>query len=39
MGIHLRKFGQSIFERLSGSRIHITYALPGGVNAALADEG
>ena len=37
-GIHLRKFGQSIFERLSGSRVHINYAIPGGVNAALTDE-
>jgi len=37
-GIKLRKFGQEILERLSGSRIHINYAIPGGVRAALSDK-
>jgi len=36
MGIGLRRFGQRIFERLSGQRIHIEYAIPGGVAGSLS---
>ncbi len=35
-GIGIRKFGQAIFERLSGARIHIDYAIPGGVSGSLS---
>ena len=34
--ISLRKFGQEIIARLGGRRIHPSFAVPGGVNAALA---
>ena len=33
--IKLRKYGQQIIARLGGRRIHPTFAVPGGVNAAL----
>jgi len=33
--VNLRKFGQEIIHTLGGSRIHPTFALPGGVNKAL----
>lgn len=36
MGISMRKFGQTIFQRLSGARIHIDYPVPGGVNGTLS---
>lgn len=36
MGIGLRKFGQTIFERLSGARIHIDYPIAGGVSGSLS---
>jgi len=36
MGIGLRRFGQTIFERLSGARIHIDYPIPGGVSGSLS---
>jgi len=35
-GIALRKFGQSIIERLAGERIHPAGIVPGGVAAPLA---
>jgi NAD-reducing hydrogenase large subunit len=34
--IMLRKFGQEIIAALGGRRIHPNFAVPGGVNAALA---
>ena len=37
-GVRLRKYGQEIIQRLSGKRIHGTFAIPGGVNKALAAE-
>jgi len=37
MGISMRKFGQGIFERLSGARIHIDYPIPGGVSGSLRE--
>jgi len=33
--IKLRKYGQQIIARLGGRRVHPTFAVPGGVNAAL----
>ncbi len=33
--IALRKYGQRIIELVAGRRIHPTFAVPGGVNAAL----
>ncbi len=39
MGIGLRKFGQMIFQKLSGGRIHIDYPVAGGVNASMSEEG
>jgi len=36
MGIGLRRFGQTIFERLSGARIHIDYPIAGGVSGSLS---
>lgn len=39
MGIGLRRFGQMIFEKLSGGRIHIDYPIAGGVNATLPEKG
>jgi NAD-reducing hydrogenase large subunit len=37
-GIRLRAFGQGIIDRLGGKRIHPAWAVPGGVNQALAAE-
>ncbi len=34
--IMLRKFGQELIARLGGRRIHPSFAVPGGVNSALA---
>jgi NAD-reducing hydrogenase large subunit len=34
-GIALRRFGQSIIERLGGRRIHPAWIVPGGVSAPL----
>ena len=34
--IMLRKFGQEIIARLGGRRVHPNFAVPGGVNTALA---
>ncbi|MGO8836201.1 MAG: Ni/Fe hydrogenase subunit alpha [Limisphaerales bacterium] len=34
--IRLRKFGQEIIERLGERRVHPNFAIPGGVNKALA---
>ena len=36
--IQLRKFGQGIIARLGGRRIHPNFAVPGGVNSALASQ-
>jgi len=36
--VKLRKFGQRIIELVAGRRIHPTFAVPGGVNAALSPE-
>ncbi|GFP18692.1 NAD-reducing hydrogenase large subunit [Candidatus Hakubella thermalkaliphila] len=33
--VKLRKFGQSIIERLGGKRVHPSFAVAGGVNSAL----
>jgi NAD-reducing hydrogenase large subunit len=33
--VALRKYGQRIIELVAGRRIHPTFAVPGGVNAAL----
>jgi NAD-reducing hydrogenase large subunit len=38
-GIRLRQFGQEIIELLGGSKIHPAWAVPGGVRAALTEEG
>ncbi|HZP48253.1 MAG TPA: Ni/Fe hydrogenase subunit alpha [Vicinamibacterales bacterium] len=38
-GIRLRQFGQAAIEVLGGKRIHPTWAVPGGVNAPLTQEG
>ncbi|MEB3183357.1 MAG: Ni/Fe hydrogenase subunit alpha, partial [Cyanobacteriota bacterium] len=35
-GIRLRQFGQQIIERLTGRRIHSTWAVPGGVRSPLS---
>ncbi len=37
-GIRLRSFGQEIIDRLGGKRVHPAWAVPGGVNQALAPE-
>jgi NAD-reducing hydrogenase large subunit len=37
-GIALRRFGQDAIERLAGQRVHPTWTVPGGVNAALHAE-
>jgi NAD-reducing hydrogenase large subunit len=37
-GIRLRAYGQEIIDRLGGKRIHPAWAVPGGVNQALAAE-
>ena len=34
-GIGLRKFGQQVIEGLAGERVHPSWTVPGGVNAAL----
>jgi NAD-reducing hydrogenase large subunit len=34
-GIALRKFGQTVIERLARERIHPSWVVPGGVNAPL----
>ncbi|MEI7743519.1 MAG: Ni/Fe hydrogenase subunit alpha [Chloroflexota bacterium] len=34
-GVALRKFGQQVIERLGRERIHPSWTVPGGVNAAL----
>src|SRR5512136_2283566 len=34
-GIALRKFGQSVIERLAKERVHPSWTVPGGVNAPL----
>ena len=36
-GVLLRKYGQEVIRMLSGKRIHGTFAIPGGVNKALAE--
>lgn len=36
--VKLRKFGQEIIRLLSGRRIHMRFAVPGGVNQALTVE-
>jgi NAD-reducing hydrogenase large subunit len=36
--VKLRKYGQEIIRRLSGRRIHMHWAVPGGVSAPLALE-
>jgi NAD-reducing hydrogenase large subunit len=38
-GIRLRAFGQEIIEILGGKRIHPAWAVPGGVNNPLTEEG
>jgi NAD-reducing hydrogenase large subunit len=38
-GIRLRQFGQTIVEVLGGRRIHPSWAVPGGVDAPLTEEG
>jgi NAD-reducing hydrogenase large subunit len=38
-GIRLRQFGQEIIELLGGSKIHPAWAVPGGVRAALTEDG
>ena len=35
-GIGLRRFGQKIFEKMSGARIHIDYPIAGGVSGSLS---
>ncbi len=35
-GVKLRKVGQEVIRILTGKRVHGTFALPGGVNKALA---
>ncbi len=37
-GVVLRKFGQQVIERLAKERIHASWVVPGGVNAALAKD-
>ncbi|MCX6896966.1 MAG: Ni/Fe hydrogenase subunit alpha, partial [Verrucomicrobia bacterium] len=38
-GIRLRQFGQEIIAILGGSKIHPSWAVPGGVRWSLSDEG
>lgn len=33
-----RAFGQTVIQKLAGKRIHPSWAIPGGVNAALTDK-
>ena len=35
-GVRLRAFGQEVISRLGGKRVHPSWAVPGGVNAALS---
>jgi NAD-reducing hydrogenase large subunit len=37
-GIALRRFGQTVIERLAGERVHPAWSVPGGVNAPLDPE-
>ena len=37
-GIQLRKVGQLVIEAFAGKRIHPSWVVPGGVNAALTRE-
>ncbi len=37
-GVKLRKYGQEVIRVLTGKRIHGLFAVPGGVNKALAEE-
>ena len=37
-GIRVRKFGQTVIERIAGKRSHASWAVAGGVNAALTRE-
>lgn len=37
-GIRLRQFGQQVIEAIAGKRIHASWAVAGGVNAALSPE-
>jgi NAD-reducing hydrogenase large subunit len=37
-GIRLRQFGQEVIERLGGRKVHPSWAIPGGVRAALTRE-
>ncbi|MFP3895463.1 MAG: Ni/Fe hydrogenase subunit alpha [Anaerolineales bacterium] len=36
--VKLRKYGQEIIERVGGRRIHMHWAVPGGVSAPLSQE-
>ena len=36
--VKLRKYGQEIIRRLSGRRIHMHWAVPGGVSTPLSEE-
>ena len=35
-GVKLRKYGQTIIQKLGGKKIHANFAIPGGVNSALS---
>src|SRR4030042_821157 len=35
-GVKLRKYGQTIIQKLGGKKIHPNFAVPGGVNSALS---
>ena len=37
-GVRLRKYGQSIIERLGGKRVHPAWVVPGGVNEPLSTD-
>ena len=36
--VKLRKYGQEVIRRLSGRRIHMRWAVPGGVSTSLSEE-
>jgi NAD-reducing hydrogenase large subunit len=38
-GIRLRAFGQDVLAQLTGKRIHASWAVPGGVRAAMTPAG
>jgi NAD-reducing hydrogenase large subunit len=38
-GIRLRQFGQQIIASLGGQKVHPAWCVPGGVRAALTEEG